>query len=234
MAQKDRPEKEKNIHAGHRQRMRERFYAHGLSTFQRHEVMEILLFYAIPRRNTNPIGHELIKRFGTLDKVMEASEEELLSVPQIGPKSAQLIRLVPALLDRYMSEVQNYKRPIIRQSLDIFNLMTPYLAFRTTPAVFMIFLDRIGGAITVRALPEPKLPDVRTVLTMMCDHNATRYILVECTDRPFDEVRAERAMAVQDLIARGRILDTPMLDFCLWSTKERQLISFRRLGAVSF
>lgn len=67
-------------HAGHRQRMRERFLAGGLEGFADHEVLELMLFYAIPQRNVNPLAHRLLDRFGTLHAVLEAPVEELMKV----------------------------------------------------------------------------------------------------------------------------------------------------------
>ena len=64
-------------HAGHRQRMRERFLTGGLEGFADHEVLELMLFYAIPQRNVNPLAHRLLDRFGTLHAVLEAPVEEL-------------------------------------------------------------------------------------------------------------------------------------------------------------
>ena len=59
-------------HSGHRQRMRERFVKQGLEGFAPHEILELLLFYAIPQKNVNPIAHQLINRFGSLYGVLNA------------------------------------------------------------------------------------------------------------------------------------------------------------------
>jgi len=88
------------IHDGHRERRRKQFLEHGLDSFADHEVLELLLFYAIGRRDTNPIAHELIRHFGSLEQVFSASVEELESVPGMGPHAATLIALIPAVLRR--------------------------------------------------------------------------------------------------------------------------------------
>ena len=80
-------------HAGHRQRMRERFLANGLEGFADHEVLEFLLFYAIPRQNTNPLAHRLLKSFGSLHAVLDASPAELARVEGIGERAAVLMSL---------------------------------------------------------------------------------------------------------------------------------------------
>ncbi len=88
-------------HAGHRERMRKRFLRFGLDNFDDHNVLELLLFYAVPRRDTNVIAHRLLDAFGTLDGVFDASPEALMAVEGVGPGAAALIRLVPEAARRY-------------------------------------------------------------------------------------------------------------------------------------
>lgn len=71
-------------HDGHRGRMRERFRREGLNGFADHEALELMLFYAIPQRNVNPLAHALLERFGSFHGVLEASEEELCRVEGVG------------------------------------------------------------------------------------------------------------------------------------------------------
>lgn len=93
-----------NIHANHRQRMRDRFKATGFDGFQPHEILEMLLFYSCPRIDTNGLGHELIARFKTLKGVLEADIDELKRVDGIGENSAVLIKLVQQMGIIYINE----------------------------------------------------------------------------------------------------------------------------------
>ena len=77
-----------SIHDGHRQRLKDRFCKEGLDNFDEHQVLELLLFYCIPRMDTNPIAHALLQRFGSLSQVLEAPVEELEKVPGIGHNAA--------------------------------------------------------------------------------------------------------------------------------------------------
>ena len=67
-------------HNGHRARMRERFRTEGLDGFAPHEVLELILFYAIPQRNVNPLAHKLLEVFGSLHAVLDAPAEDLAKV----------------------------------------------------------------------------------------------------------------------------------------------------------
>ena len=90
------------VHDGHRDRKREQFLRGGAESFADHELLELLLYYAIPQRDTNPIAHALIERFGSLQAVLSAPAEELMEVPYIKEKAAVLIRLAPALYQRVL------------------------------------------------------------------------------------------------------------------------------------
>jgi len=88
-------------HSGHRQRMRARVEEYGLESLSPHEALEYLLYFTNARRNTNGIAHALLDRFGTFAGVLEASEEELCSVPGVGPASARLLHLLPEVSRYY-------------------------------------------------------------------------------------------------------------------------------------
>ena len=88
-------------HQGHRQRLRQRFQRAGLDGFAPHETLELLLCYAIPRRDTKPLAHALLQRFGSLAAVLEATEDDLTAVPGIGDSAATLIRLLLPMLRLY-------------------------------------------------------------------------------------------------------------------------------------
>ena len=82
-----------SIHKGHRSRLKERFRREGLDGFDEIQVLELLLFYAIPQKDTNPLAHALLNRFGSLDQVLDASVEDLEKV------DASQIRVVADLSD---------------------------------------------------------------------------------------------------------------------------------------
>ena len=86
-------EKAAHHHGGHRQRLRERFRANGLEGFAPHEVLELVLGYAIPRQDVNPLAHRLIEHFGSLHNTLDASVEELMRVEGLGEYSAVLLAL---------------------------------------------------------------------------------------------------------------------------------------------
>ena len=73
-----------DVHAGHRERLKKRAQEVGLTALPPHEVIELLLFYAVPRQDVNELAHALIDRFETVTGVLSAGEEELMKVPGVG------------------------------------------------------------------------------------------------------------------------------------------------------
>ncbi len=93
---------ESTLHNGHRLRQKELFEKMGLDAFADHGVLELLLYYVIPRRDTNLIAHRLINRFETLAGVFEAPVEELEKVEGVGHQAALLISMISQVTARYI------------------------------------------------------------------------------------------------------------------------------------
>ncbi len=89
--------------AGHRARMRERFKESDIEGFADHNILEMLLFGAVSRRDTNPMSHALMERFGSLRGVLSASEDELAAISGIGSAAAHYIKLNAECIERVMA-----------------------------------------------------------------------------------------------------------------------------------
>ncbi|MCM1298295.1 MAG: hypothetical protein NC203_05560 [Firmicutes bacterium] len=102
-AKSDIPQTEtKNLHEGHRQRVKKRFLKHGLDSFTDVQFMETLLFYGIPKKDTNETAHLLLNTFGSVRKVFAASYEDLVKVNGVGDNAASLIKFFQMGSKKYM------------------------------------------------------------------------------------------------------------------------------------
>ncbi len=93
-----------NEHAGHRRRLKKRFASSGLDDFEPHNILELLLFYVIPQKDTNPIAHRLIDRFGSLSGVLDANVEDLEKVDGMGRSSAEYLTMFSQVARRYLED----------------------------------------------------------------------------------------------------------------------------------
>ena len=138
----NQPKKE-NIHAGHRKRMKAQFLKNGMANLEPHIVLELLLYYSIPQGDTNPLGHRLIDRFGSLSAVFDAPYEELIQVDGIGEQSAVLIKLIPELCRRYQEDREHGGERVF-SSDEALRLVRPKFFGRKTEAVVLLLLDSRG------------------------------------------------------------------------------------------
>lgn len=115
-----------SIHRDHRSRMKARFQAQGLDGLNDHEALELLLYFAVPRVDTNPIAHRLLDAFGSLHGVIDATPDALKSVPGVGENSALLLRLVREMMRRYAMD--KAERDLKGAALTTTELIGEYLA----------------------------------------------------------------------------------------------------------
>jgi DNA repair protein RadC len=132
---------QKVLHEGHRQRLRRRFLEEGLDTFEDHQVLELLLFQAIPRLDTNPIAHRLMQRFGTLSAVLEADPNDLASVEGVGTKAAAFLAMIPQVTRRYfLDRVKHARKPLVTIEAAT-EYLVPLMAGRAEEVFYLICLD---------------------------------------------------------------------------------------------
>ena len=129
-----------SIHKGHRERLKARFLEEGLDNFTDIQVLELLLFYAIPQKDTNPIAHELLDHFGSLSQVLEAPVEELKKVNGIKDNAATLLSLITQISRYY--QVDCSQRVEVLTTLDACGAyLVPRFFGRSNETVFLLCLD---------------------------------------------------------------------------------------------
>lgn len=155
MAKKNeiKPEENRNVHANHRSRLRDRLKNEGLANFQDHNVLELLLFYGMPRKDTNEIAHELMLKFGSLPAVLEASPEALMQVKGVGPEIATLISFIIQLLRYYEACKTKDKKTILNSDEARKYLANHFIALNYEKFVIM-YLDGRGGLIKVSEITQ--------------------------------------------------------------------------------
>lgn len=134
----------KSVHDGHRDRVRERFLNDGLDGFRDHQVMELLLFYGIPRKDTNEIAHKLMERFGSFSGVFDASFESLIECG-LSRSCASFIKLIPAVCSRYYVDKYNSNEKSNQiNSENIGDCVLPYFIGKDDEQVLLLLVDPKG------------------------------------------------------------------------------------------
>ncbi len=134
-------------HNGHRQRLISRFLSEGLKSFEPHNVIELILFFAIPRADTNDTAHRLITRFKTVSGVLNADYKALTSIEGVGKKSALLLRVIGQLISYTSNEQINSKAPILN-SEDAIEFFKPKFAGVKVEQFYLLTMNKNGSIIS--------------------------------------------------------------------------------------
>ena len=141
------------IHDGHREKMRKRFLKGGAEPFADHEILELLLYYAIPRRDTNPIAHALMERYGSLTAVLNAPVEDLKKVEGIGENAAVLLHLVGPLAQKASLE-EAERETAINSSHRAGEYLLTVFAGKKRETIYQLCLDQKGKLLACKNLGE--------------------------------------------------------------------------------
>lgn len=168
------------VHDGHRERLKSRYIEHGLGGFSELNALELLLFYAIPRKDTNVLAHKLLDRFGSLSGVFDASIYELMEVPGIGESTAVLISMIPHIMRKSLiSETE--KNPIISSTKAAVQYLSPRYAYEKEEIFCMLCLDaqkKLISCIEVaRGVVNSVETNVRRIAELALKHRATSVII---------------------------------------------------------
>ena len=169
-----------SIHSGHRQRLKDRFRREGLDNFDELYVLELLLFYCIPRADTNPIAHRLLDSFGSLTAVLDASTDELEKIEGLGKNASTFLSLITQV-GRYYQVKRSEPGEVLRTVEQCGNYMVPYFFGRERETVFMLCLDAKCKVLCCKMIGEGSVNSanipIRRVVEIALGANATTVVL---------------------------------------------------------
>ena len=209
-----------SIHDGHRKRLKERFRQEGLDGFHEINALELLLFYCVPQRDTNPLAHRLIEYFGSFSAVLEASPEELEKVEGVGHNISTFLSFIPQV-DRYY-HVNKMKQQKVLSSLDECGAyLVPCFLNRKNEVVYILCLDakcqvicckELGeGSVNSAGVPIRRIVDVAmkaNATTVVLAHNHPSGVAVPSADDIHTTQRVAQALAGVDIILADHIVVT--------------------------
>ena len=171
----------KNVHAGHRKRVKSRYLSEGLDGFQDHEVLELLLFYCIPMKDTNELAHKMIREFSTLAGLFDADPGEISKRCGVSENTAIFIALIPSLVRRYFKVKWGDKR-VLSSSSKAGKYAISLFAGRNYETFFLLCLDSQSRLNHAALLHEGTLNEVpvypRLVVETALRHKANSVVLV--------------------------------------------------------
>lgn len=203
------------MHEDHRSRVRKRFEMQGLDGFEEHQVLEMLLFYAIPRKDTNVVAHRLIERFGGFTQVMDASVSELEKVEGMGHQSALFLKFVRSC-GRY------YNLRAVRDDTKMDSLencvqyLLPRFEGKRNEEVHMLCLDSKRCVIACVMVGEGDIcsvnVSVRKIVNLALSQNAVSVVLAHNHPGGLAFPSKEDAAVTKNLAAVLRRMEICLLD----------------------
>ena len=168
------------VHTGHRKRMREEFLRTGAAGMEDHRLLELLLFYAIPQGDVNPLAHRLVDHFGSLTRGLPATYDQLVGVRGVGPNTATLLQLVPAVAARYMERSASMDGQIVNV-WQLKELLEPYFFGQRDELAYLVCMDGKSKVLATRKLGQGVVDTVqivtRKVLEAALACNASQVVL---------------------------------------------------------
>jgi len=170
----------KRIHDGHRQRVKERYLSEGLDGFQDHEILEFLLFYCIPMKDTNELAHKMIDEFGTLSGLFEADPMQISKRCGVSENAAILVSSVTSLARRF-DKAKRGSKPVLDSSSKAGEYAVSLFIGRTYEALYVICLDSQSRLNHAKLVHEGTINEVtvypRLVVETALRHKANSVIL---------------------------------------------------------
>ncbi len=227
-------ENSKNIHAGHRERVKKRFLKEkGLDNFEEHNILELLLFFGIPFKDTNETAHRLLERFGSISRMMDALPEDIMQVEGVGENAMILIKLIPSLCKVYMHQkneigavfdnVEKLGRMFVDKYSDV-NVETVYLMLLDNSYREILTEKIFEGSVNSAQISPRKLAEItllKNASMVVLAHNHPNGIAIPS----FDDLETTTSLV--------RLFDSigaPMLEHILVAGKSYTPILYNQLG----
>lgn len=215
------------MHNGHRQRIKKRFLDEGLDGFNDHNILELLLFFGVPQKDTNEIAHNLINTFGSLSAVFDAPYSQLKKVSGVGDNVATLIKLVPSLARVYMTDKAKYK--LFITSSDLGEYILPRFIGMNEEYVFVMYLDiknnLLGSEFVAKGSLTNVSMDFRKIIDGVLKYNAVNVVIAH--NHPggialpsCDDINSTRSLA--DAL---RLVNAKLYDHII--VADNEFVSFR-------
>jgi len=200
-----------SIHDGHRGRLKNRYREQDIDGFEEVNALELLLFYAIPQKDTNPLAHELLEKFGSFVSVLDAPYEELVKLKGVSEGTATLIKLIPSLC-RYYNSRRTSAEMLLNSSQKAGEYLLPKFIGINNEIVYFLGMDLKGKILTegkifegtvntadivVRELAKKAL--VHNVANVIIAHNHPGGLPIPSTDDLAATVELQRSLSALNI-----------------------------------
>ena len=221
-----------STHDGHRLRLKQRFLEEGLDNFNEINVLELLLFYSIPRKDTNEIAHRLLNEFGSLEGVLDANTSDLVKVAGISDNSAVFLSLISAVGRYYLVKKSDIEGPIEYPD-QYCAVLAPKFVGRRNEMVYVLCLDAKNKMICCRLVGEGTINSAnvsaRKIAEIALSVNATTIVLAHNHPSGLAIPSHEDIVATKHVAHALQAMDILLLDHVV--VADNEAVSMRSSGS---
>ena len=219
---------------GHRTRLRERLLREGASNFQNHEVLELLLFGSVPRKDTNKLAHNLLSKFGGFSGVLNASAEQLMEVKGVSVVTACNLAILKEVFHRYKKDEQDKSQ--IRGLASIIRYVQSTISDSFYERVVVVYVD---GSTTF--LQEEEFTsdntrevsvDIKKIVATAMRLNAEGVVLFHCHSNGLCEPSEEDIRYTEKLYFALAPMNIALLEHMIFN-KDKEYYSFHKTGIMT-
>ncbi len=222
------------LHKGHRARLKAEFMARGLTGMPDHKALELMLCFAIPQGDVNPLAHRLMDTFGTLSGVFNATPEQLMAVKGVGEHAACLIKLITALGGRYQAD-RSCAGSILESTEQLGEYLAPEFFGQRNEITVVLCMDAKNKAILCRTLAEGSADstpvDLRKILELALACNASQVVLAHNHISNIAMPSSEDIMATQLVSSILDPIDIRLRDHLIFASDD--YVSLRDSGILT-
>ena len=184
---------QENIHKGHRQRLIEQAKEIGIECLSEIQQVELLLTYVIPRKDTNPIAHRLLKKFKSFSKICDAPVDELVSVEGISNRAANLIKFIPEFFNFYRISKSSTKDLVFSSKIHMQHYLLNFMQFKPKEELYAVAIDQNMKLLGIEKLARGTEQQValprQSLLSFVAKHNTICYVCLahnhpDCSCKP--------------------------------------------------
>jgi len=216
--------KEENVHLGHRERVKKSFLESGFNGFSDINKLEMLLFYSIPRKDTNEIAHNLINEFGSISAVFDAPTEMLLKVKGVTPNTALLISMTRELFNTYESNKLDNSKVVLDTSEKISEYCISRFIGKTDEHLYALMLDNnlslINCALISKGTPNTSSVHIRKIVEQIVASNATSVILCHNHPNGVAAPSSDDLYTTKEVVNALKYLNVRLLDHIIVAGRE--------------
>ena len=206
------------LHKGHRERMKKQFRENGLTSFNDHQILELLLFYAVPQKDTNELAHTILNAFGgKLSDVLDAPYSELVKIKGLGEHAATFLKLLPQAASYYMSTKQLRNDQCFAEGIDDICRYFEGIFMKTDNE------EVRAAAVTseLRLIREKKIADgticsvgfsIRALMNFAVECGCDRLIIAHNHPRGVFTASKNDMIATRDIVRHFRAFDIEIID----------------------